>query len=346
MATTETGSFNGSATKKQPGYQWPAWYAALAGYKKSSTRKAVWQLTHTALPYFALWFLMIRSIQLGFPYALTFGLAILASGFLVRLFILFHDCVHGSLFPKKGPNTFFGTILGLLVFTSFADWRFSHLRHHVSYADLDARGYGDIWTLTWTEYSNAPAWKRISYRIYRNPVVLIGMGALIAFLLRYRLPAKKVTRKERSGILFTNLMLGIIVLLACRTIGWRSYLLIQLPIIWMAGTAGVFLFYVQHQFKGVYWARRKEWDALKAAMDGSSFYKLPPVLRWFSGSIGYHHVHHLGPRIPNYRLKECYDAIPALQAKQPLTIRQSLSAIWLKIWDEEHRQLTGFRPSR
>lgn len=285
---------------------------------------------------------MIRSIHIGSSYALTFGLAIVASAFLVRLFILFHDCVHGSLFPRKGPNTFFGTLLGLLVFTSFADWRFSHLRHHVSYADLDARGYGDIWTLTRKEYTSAPKWKQISYRIYRNPVILIGMGALFAFLLRYRLPAKKVTRKERSGILFTNLFLLLVIVIACQTIGWKSYVLIQLPIIWIAGTAGVFLFYIQHQFRGVYWARRKDWNALKAAMTGSSFYKLPPVLRWFSGSIGYHHIHHLGPRIPNYRLKECYDAIPALQAKQPLSIRQSLSALRLKIWDEEQQQLTGF----
>jgi len=165
---------------------------------------------------------------------------------------------------------------------------------------------------------------------------------LIAFLLRYRLPAKKVTRVERSGVLFTNLFLLLIVVIACRTIGWQTYLLIQLPIIWMAGTAGVFLFYIQHQFDGVYWARRQEWDALQAAMAGSSFYNLPAVLRWFSGSIGYHHVHHLGPRIPNYRLKRCYDAIPALQAKVPLTIRQSISAIRLKIWDEQRRQLIAF----
>jgi omega-6 fatty acid desaturase (delta-12 desaturase) len=322
--------------------EWPAWHATLADYKKSSAWKASWQLVNTALPYFGLWVLMLGSIRRGYPYGLTLILAVVASAFLVRLFILFHDCVHGSLFPKKGANTFFGTVLGLLVFTSFADWRFSHLRHHASYANLDARGYGDIWTLTQTEYDQSSKWMRLAYRIYRHPAVLIGMGALIAFLLRYRLPAKKVTRVERSGVLFTNLFLILIVLIACRTIGWQTYLLIQFPLIWMAGTAGVFLFYIQHQFDGVYWARRQEWDALQAAMVGSSFYKLPAVLRWFSGSIGYHHVHHLGPRIPNYRLKPCYDAIPALQAKVPLTIRQSFSAIRLKIWDEQRHQLTAF----
>jgi omega-6 fatty acid desaturase (delta-12 desaturase) len=234
-------------------------------------------------------------------------------------------------------------VIGMLVFTPFEDWRFSHLRHHATYANLDTRGFGDIWTLTRTEYANSPKWKQISYWLYRHPVVLIGMGAFLSFILRFRLPAKKVTRKERSSVLFTNLILIGIVLLAARTIGWQTYLLIQLPIIWMAGTAGVFLFYVQHQFEGVYWSRKQEWDPLRAAMEGSSFYKLPAVLRWISGSIGYHHVHHLGPRIPNYRLKECYDAIPALQAKPPLTVRKSLSAIRLKIWDEERKELVGFR---
>lgn len=286
---------------------------------------------------------MFLSIRRGTPYWLTLMLGVVAAAFLLRLFILFHDCVHGSLFPKKEVNTFVGTVLGLLVFTSFADWRFSHLRHHASYADLDARGYGDIWTLTQTEYEKSSKVMKLAYRFYRSPFVLIGLGALIAFLLRYRLPAKHVTRKERSGIIFTNLALALIIVMACQTIGWRTYLLIQFPLIWMAGTVGVFLFYVQHQFDGVYWARRKEWDALKAAMEGSSFYNLPPVLRWFSSNIGYHHVHHLGVRIPNYRLKECCDAIPALRNKAPLTIRQSLAALRLHIWDEQNRQLTGFK---
>jgi omega-6 fatty acid desaturase (delta-12 desaturase) len=312
-------------------------------YKQSSAWKGGWQLINTLPPYCALCFLMFLSIRRGTPYWLTLMLGVVAAAFLLRLFILFHDCVHGSLFPKKEVNTFVGTVLGLLVFTSFADWRFSHLRHHASYADLDARGYGDIWTLTQTEYEKSSKVMKLAYRFYRSPFVLIGLGALIAFLLRYRLPAKHVTRKERSGIIFTNLALALIIVMACQTIGWRTYLLIQFPLIWMAGTVGVFLFYVQHQFDGVYWARRKEWDALKAAMEGSSFYNLPPVLRWFSSNIGYHHVHHLGVRIPNYRLKECCDAIPALRNKAPLTIRQSLAALRLHIWDEQNRQLTGFK---
>jgi omega-6 fatty acid desaturase (delta-12 desaturase) len=343
MTVTETASSNKTRQEHIPGREWPAWHTTLSNYRDPSIYKTSWQLMNTILPYFCLWFLMILSIQRGYPYALTLALAVVAAASLVRIFILFHDCVHGSLFQWKGANTLFGYFFGVLLFTPFEDWRFSHLRHHASYANLDARGYGDIWTMTLTEYEDSPKWKKNFYRFYRNPLVLFGLGALFSFLLRYRLPTRKATRKEHMSALFTNLLIAGVVLISARSIGWRTYLLIQLPVIWIAGAAGVWLFYVQHQFKGVYWARKQEWDALRAAMEGSSFYRLPPVLRWFSGSIGYHHVHHLGPRIPNYRLKDCYDAVPALQARPPLTIRESLSTIPLKIWDEEHRELVRFR---
>ena len=172
--------------------------------------------------------------------------------------------------------------------------------------------------------------------------MLFGLGALFIFLLYYRLPTRQVKRKERMSVLFTNLLIVAVVLIAARFIGWRTYLLIQLPVLWLAGAAGIWLFYVQHQFAGGYWARKGEWDPLRAAMEGSSFYKLPAVLRWFSGNIGYHHVHHLGPRIPNYQLKKCYDAIPGLQAKAPLTFGESLSFYRLKVWDEERGAMAPF----
>lgn len=324
-----------------PAHEWPAWHAALSNYRDPSTGKACWQLLNTVLPYCACWCLMILTIQRGYSYLVTLALAVVAAGFLVRIFILFHDCVHGSLFPQKGANTFLGHCLGVLVFTPFDDWRFSHLRHHATYANLDARGFGDIWTLTREEYEKSPMWLRLSYRFYRHPMVLFGLGALFSFLLRFRLPGYKTTRKERMSVWLTNLLLAGIVLGASWSIGWRTYLLIQLPVIWLAGAGGVWLFYVQHQFAGVYWARKAEWNALRAAMEGCSFYNLPAVLRWFSGNIGYHHVHHLGPKIPNYRLKECYDAVPALQARAPLTMRKSLSSIRLKVWDEKRRELVG-----
>ena len=335
-----------SSSKGMPGhgagYAWPAWYAALSNFREPSAWKASWQIINTVLPYGVLWFLMVRSIQHGYPNAVTLALGALAAAFLVRIFILFHDCVHGSFFKKQGLNTFFGYIFGLMAFTPFDDWRFSHLRHHATYANLDARGFGDIWTMTRAEYATSSGLKRSAYRLFRNPVVMLGLGALFSFLLRFRLPTFRTTRKERVSVLFVNLLIIGVVLVAARSIGWRAYILVQLPIMWMAGASGIWLFYVQHQFEGVYWARKNEWDALRAAMEGSSYYKLPSVLRWFSGSIGYHHVHHLGSRIPNYRLKECYDAIPELQAKLPLTIRKSLSAIRLKVWDEDLKRLGAF----
>jgi len=200
--------------------------------------------------------------------------------------------------------------------------------------------------MTRTEYDTSSKLKRLCYRLFRNPAAMFGLGALFSFLLRFRLPIRTSKRKERMSVQFTNLLIFGIVLIAARSMGWREYVLIQLPVLCVAGAAGIWLFYVQHQFQGVYWARRGEWDPLKAAMKGSSYYRLPTVLRWFSSNIGYHHVHHLNPRIPNYRLKRCYDAIPALQAKKPITIRQSLAAIRLKLWDEERRQLVGFADVR
>lgn len=342
MATQATPSFGSVPQGKGSRFKWPAWHAVLLDFRNPDTVTASWQLLNTFLPYCGLWVLMVLSIRHGYPYTVTLTLAAVAALFLVRLFILFHDCVHGSLFPKQGLNTFFGHTLGLLVFTPFDDWRFSHLRHHASYADLDARGFGDIWTLTKAEYKQASATKRMGYRLYRNPVVLFGLGALFSFLLRYRLPTRKAKRRERVSVLFTNLLIISVVLLAANTIGWRTYLLIQLPVVWVAGAVGVWLFYVQHQFEGVYWARRRDWNALRAAMEGSSFYRLPPLLRWFSANIGYHHVHHLNARIPNYRLKQCCEAVPALTDKPALTLRQSFSGIRLKLWDEERKELVGF----
>ena len=342
MVSGESNHFNSIEKKKDPLSSRPAWYPQLRAFQNPDSKKAIWQLINTLVPYVCLWYLMIRSIQLGYSYALTLVLTLPAAALLVRVFILFHDCVHGSFFPSKNANTFFGYLLGVLVFTSFEDWRFSHLRHHVTYANLDTRGYGDIWTMTRTEYENSPQLKRLQYRLYRNPIVLVGLGAFFNFLLSNRLPRRKVKRKERMSVLFTNLIIVVVILVAAKVIGWKTYLMIQLPVIWLAGAAGIWLFYVQHQFEGVYWARKDQWDSTRAATDGCSFYKLPAVMRWFSGNIGYHHVHHLGPRIPNYHLKKCYDAIEALQAKTPLTILKSLSSFHLKIWDEAQQKMVAF----
>jgi omega-6 fatty acid desaturase (delta-12 desaturase) len=331
-----------SKKKKNIGYKWPDWYPLLATYQNSDNFKATWQLINTIIPYGCLWYLMIQSIQRNYSYIITLILALPAAAFLVRIFILFHDCVHGSLFKSKSSNTFFGYFLGVLVFTSFEDWRFTHLRHHGTYANLDLRGFGDVWTMTVAEYENSPKMKRLLYKLYRNPLILIGMGALFNFLLHNRIPDFRAKRKERMSVIFTNLLIIAVALSAAKIIGWQTYLLIQLPVLWFAGGAGIWLFYVQHQFEGGYWALKSEWDPLRAAMEGSSFYKLPVVLRWFSGNIGYHHIHHLRPMIPNYQLKKCYEAVPALQAREPLNIAKSLSCLRLKMWDVELQKMVSF----
>ncbi len=326
----------------QANTEWPDVRPALTPYRKPSRGKAIWQLVNTLVPYAGLWYLMILSIQQGLSYWWTLALSVVAAAFLVRLFILFHDCVHESFLPSKRANTWVGRLLGILVFTPFDDWRLSHLRHHVSYANLDTRGFGDIWTLTLREYAQSPPLKRLLYRLYRNPVVLLGLGAIFNFLLSNRLPSRKVQHKQRMSVVFTDLAIVAVFLLAAQTIGWQVYLMIQLPVLWLAGMGGIWLFYVQHQFDGGYWARKDEWDPMRAAMEGSSFYKLPTVLRWFSANIGYHHIHHLNARIPNYRLPECYSEVPALRAREPLTLWQSLKAFRLKLWDESREKMVAF----
>jgi acyl-lipid omega-6 desaturase (Delta-12 desaturase) len=342
MVTLEPERITIVEEKSKTGQIWPDWHHQLRNFQASNTLKASWQLLNTLVPYFCLWYLMVRSIQLGYPYIWTLLLAIPAAAFLVRLFILFHDCVHNSLFRSKRANTFFGYLLGVLVFTSFEDWRFTHLRHHGTYANLDSRGFGDIWTMTLKEYENSSKMKKLRYRLYRNPFLLVGLGAIFNFLFYNRIPDLRVKRKERMGVILTNLLILAVALIAAQIMGWRAYLLIQLPVLWLAGGAGIWLFYVQHQFEGGYWARKSEWDPLRAAMEGSSFYDLPTVLRWFSGNIGYHHVHHLNPMIPNYHLQQCFDSVPELRAKEPLTIRKSLRSHRLKLWDERLQKMVAF----
>lgn len=321
---------------------WPKWHSKLKPYQVPNTGNAIWQLINTLVPYGCLWAIMIQLIHMDYPIIVIWLLSVPAGFFLVRIFILFHDCVHGCFFKSKQINTVIGYAIGVLVFTSFEDWRFCHLRHHAKYANLDARGFGDIWTLTREEYEASSRTVQRLYKLYRNPFVLIGLGALFNFLLHNRLPSSKVKHKERMGVLLTNLLIVAIIIAASRAIGWQAYVLIQVPVLWIAGATGIWLFYVQHQFEDGYWARSGTWNPLRAAMEGSSFYQIPNVLRWFSGNIGYHHLHHLNPGIPNYFLKKCHDAVPELQEKEPLTLIKSLSCIRLKLWDEKHQKMIGF----
>jgi omega-6 fatty acid desaturase (delta-12 desaturase) len=270
-------------------------------------------------------------------------LSLVAAGLLVRIFIFFHDCGHGSFFSSPRANTILGYISGILTFTPYHSWRRAHAGHHATSGNLDRRGVGDVWTMTVEEYRAAPRRTQIAYRIYRNPVVMFGLGPAISFLIAQRFPQKGSKRRETLSVLITDVAIVAIIVTASLTIGLGTYLLIQLPIILIGGALGIWLFYVQHQYEGVYWARKETWDATKAALEGSSYYKLPKVLRWFTGNIGLHHIHHLRPRIPNYKLQQCYDQVPAMQEVQPLTIRKSLKSLRMNLWDEEQQELVTFR---
>jgi acyl-lipid omega-6 desaturase (Delta-12 desaturase) len=323
-------------------YPWPPWYSRVTAFRKRSLGKAMWQLANTIVPYALLWWLMIRFVRLGYSWLLLVPLAVLAAGFLARIFIFFHDCVHGSFFASKRANTLVGYACGILAFTPLEDWRFSHFRHHDTYANLDARGYGDITLMTVDEYRQASRRQRLLYRLYRSPWVIFGLGPLFHFMFRQRFPTKHTGRLEHRSVLVADLGIVVIALMLSWVMGWKAYLIVQSAVLWLAGAAGIWLFYVQHQFEGVYWARTAEWDPVRAAFMGASFYDLPAVLRWFSGNIGYHFVHHIEYGIPNYNLPSCYRAIPELQDKARLTWRGSLHCVSLKLWDEKAQKLVGW----
>jgi acyl-lipid omega-6 desaturase (Delta-12 desaturase) len=320
------------------------WKQAIAGYQSPDLRRSLWQLVNTLTPYCILWYLMWKSLAVS--YWLTLGLAVLAAGFLLRIFIFFHDCGHGSFFGSPKANDAVGIITGLLTFTPYYYWRHTHAIHHATVSDLDRRGIGDVWTLTVAEYLSAPRWRRLAYRVFRFPVVTFLIGPLFMFVLVQRIPLAPGNRRERHSVYWTDLALLGIATLMTVTIGLKAYLLIQLPVMALAGVAGVWLFYVQHQFEGTYWARHENWDFRAAALIGSSYYQLPALLRWFSGNIGYHHIHHLGPRIPNYNLRRCHLTSAVFEDVRPLTIRMSLKSLGLHLWDEEQHALVGFPAAR
>ena len=315
----------------------------LSQYASPDLRKAVLQLLNTVIPYITFWVVLVHLVEQKYPLAVIFPLIFIASLFLVRIFILLHDCSHSSFFASAQANKIIGYLAGILTFTPFTYWQHNHLVHHGTYADLDHRGVGDIWTLTIEEYRAASRMMRLAYRLYRNPFVFLGIGPGYSFLITQRFLHQWEGNNERFSAAVTNLAIVAIAWAASMTIGLRTYILIQLPIMLIAGAMGVWMFYVQHQFEGVYWARREKWDPVKAALKGSSFYKLPGVLQWFTGNIGLHHVHHTLPRIPNYNLQQCYDESPTMQTVMPLTIRGSLKSLHLNLWDEKQQKLVSFR---
>jgi omega-6 fatty acid desaturase (delta-12 desaturase) len=317
-----------------------SWKEIVAKYQVPSTRRAIWQVLNTLIPYLAVWLLIrfTKDISLW----LTLPLALLGGGLMVRMFIIFHDCGHGSFFSSRRANDVLGSIAGVLTFTPYFHWRWEHSIHHATSGDLDRRGVGDVWTMTVDEYLKASKGKRLAYRLTRNPFVLFVLGPAFLFLFRERFPTRTAPRRERWSVYATNAGILLFGFAMSWLIGFKLYLMCQLAMILIAGSAGVWLFYVQHQFEGVYWERRENWDYCLAALEGSSFYKLPKVLQWFSGNIGFHHIHHLSPRIPNYNLERCHRAEPLFQQIKPVTLLSSLKCVHFRLWDEQRRRLVGF----
>lgn len=321
----------------------PSWYQNVAHYGHANLRKSFWQLLDTFVPYCVVWALMLRTVQLGYSYWITLALAVVAGGITVRIFILFHDCCHGSFFVSRRANTILGYVTGIVTFTPFEDWRYAHNLHHATAGNLDRRGVGAIWTMTKEEYLAAPLRRRLAYRIYRNPFVLLGPGSALLFLCFQRFTTKGAGKRERNSVILTNFALLVVMTVASLTIGFQTYVLIQLPVIVIGGAFGLWLFYVQHQFENVYWARQEVCAPLRVALDGSSYLKLPRILQWFTGNIGLHHIHHVRPSIPNYNLQQCYDDIPPFQAVEPITIRTSFKSLRLGLYDEKQQKMITFR---
>jgi len=317
------------------------WKPITRPYEAASVRKGIWQVVNTFGPYTLLWVVIYYSHAVS--WWLTLPLAILAGGLLVRIFIILHDCGHGSFFPSRLANDITGSIAGVLTFTPYEQWRGKHFEHHATSGDLGRRGTGDVWKMTVREYHESSRWKRLAYRLVRNPFVLFMLVPLFLFVIGQRFSEPRAGSRERKSVWWTN----VAVFLLATTLAWLfgvvPYVLIQLMVLLTAGAAGVWLFYVQHQFKGAYWERSEDWDYTAAALEGSSFYRLPGVLQWFTGNIGFHHVHHLSSRIPNYNLKQCHQSHALLREVKPLTLFSSLGAARLRLWSERQRELVSFR---
>jgi omega-6 fatty acid desaturase (delta-12 desaturase) len=320
------------------------WRAVIAKYQHPSTARALWQIVNTIVPYALLWYAMYRLKDTS-PW-LTIPVAVLAGALLVRVFIIFHDCGHGSFFKSRWANDLVGFIAGVLTFTPYYHWRWEHAIHHGTSGHLDKRGTGDVWTMTVQEYLESSRWRRFSYRLARNPVVLFVIAPMFVFVIQQRFPSRKASRRERHSVWWMNLALLGVAIGMSWLYGIGHYLLIQSVAMMVAGAAGIWLFYVQHQFEDVYWERGDNWDYVAAALQGSSFYKLPRVLQWFSGNIGFHHIHHLSPRIPNYYLQKCHEADPVFRQVRPITGLGSLRSLAFRLWDEPARKLVGYARMR
>jgi len=317
------------------------WISIVKKYNFPDPIKSWWQLGSNLLLYALGWYLMYLSLSVS--YWITLALTLPSAGILVRLFIIFHDCGHGTFFRSGKLREITGRFIGILTFTPYNSWICMHQLHHETAGNLDHRGLGDVWTLTAEEYLNSTPWQRIVYRFYRNPVTMFGIGTLFVFLVGNRFTNKKMDSKGRLGVWITNA--GLLLFAAGMTllIGFKAFVLIQLPLIYVAAIMGFWLFYVQHQFNPTYWSHDENWDYKSVGLRGSSYYKLPAILHWFTGNIGYHHIHHLGPMIPNYKLRRCQRENELFQTVPPLTFLGSFKTLALRLWDEQNGEMISLR---
>jgi acyl-lipid omega-6 desaturase (Delta-12 desaturase) len=315
-------------------------HEALAAYARPRLGRSALEILTSVVPYLVLSVLMY--VALGVSDLLTLALVLPAAGFLVRTFVVFHDCAHGSLLPSKRGNQSVGRFLGLFVLSPFQRWRHDHAIHHATSGDLERRGVGDIITLTVDEY-RARRWRgRLAYRLMRNPVVMFGLGPVIAMVIGPRIATRAQRPRMRHSVLGTDVVLFLIIGGLCWLIGWQSFLIVWAPSALLAGSVGIWLFYVQHQFEDAYWQSAADWDYSEAALRGSSYLKLPRVLQFFTGNIGLHHVHHLNSRIPNYNLQRAHDENEVFRQVPTLSLWDGLRSVRLKLWDEEHGKLVTF----
>jgi len=320
------------------------WQAIVRKYTQPDLRASIWQLANSFGGLFASLVLMALALHVG--YWLTLLLALPAAGFLVRIFIIQHDCGHGAFFKSRRANDLVGQLSSLFTLAPYKFWRKAHAIHHAHHAELEERGIGDVWTMTVGEYRSAPWWKRAVYRVFRNPLFLFVLAPAVNWVLLQRLPLggqPNWRTGENASVWWTNAAIVAGLAGSGLLFGIVPVLAIALPVLVIAASVGTWLFYVQHQFERTYWEHTPEWDYTLAAMRGSSFYELPRVLQWFTGNIGYHHIHHLSPRIPNYNLQRCHDENPVLQRVARLTLLSSLKTVLLALWDENERRLVTFR---
>lgn len=322
------------------------WMKIARAYGAADQRRSIVQLATTTVPLAGLWLLMMQSLTYG--YWMTLLLAIPAAGFLVRLFMIQHDCGHGSFFRSRALNDLVGRVIGVFTLTAYDDWRNAHAIHHATSGNLCKRGTGDVDLMTVAEYRALSRWRRLAYRLYRHPIVLFGIGPIYLFVVKHRFPLPTPPGRRRIfiSVMLTNLAIAASIAAGMYLFGVTDFLMVQLPITILASSIGVWLFFVQHNFEHAYWAKGDTWKFQDAALHGSSYYELPGILRWFTADIGLHHIHHLCSKIPNYRLRDCINENPALREFSRLTLWQSLKCVRLTLWDETQNKLVGFRQAR